>query len=653
MAASKDSLLDLERRRTQLEKAVADLRKSLQHWQIWEAEYEGLKEEISALGEKSSNQKLDGIGKDFGGVLLNENEIKLLLEDGKGQKRDAAQILDVQENVKVSKKRLLAAEDKLSAVEIVINPEARTEDGLPLTEIIEELDDDGNVISSLISTSGEAASQVVDTLRKAGVKDLPEPPQNTKSVSPSAEAPSSSSATPLSSVPEGQSTNEVLSTERIEAQRSAPNESLYIDPSRPRQKKSVSFTEDTKKTDSTGPKVSSFISRKSPVPFSSNDSKSGQLREDHSGPLSPETADESISSPVIPANESSEDAAIRHQMLQYNLNEVGAIVAEMDLEDTDSSENYSEGPDDDFGSTTDEEEDQFGRTTKRVVDDDYRQQMMELERKLNAKMLVNVGPNPNIPNAPGIDHTEGKKDEPTDEVVITSTKIGDEKSKGKKGVRFADELDVAELPQLGPPSVEQTVVLDNASCPVSETIVERAEVPRGSNAAANTSKKVSKFKTARNPSVVKAAQNRKDPNTISHDITNGPLAQSGLALPLTPASSKRKVPPIPSTYATEVRSRKAPEGPPGKTHAEVLIERPTPQTEEEITEPDEFDPALMQQELAVEYYHMRNRMIQRNGGFVQEEEESEQIPLSEDGDDEGGGRRISKFKAARLGRLSR
>lgn len=52
----------------------------------------------------------------------------------------------MQDNVELSNKRLLATEDKLSAFDIVIHPEARTEDGLPLTEIIEELDDDGNVI---------------------------------------------------------------------------------------------------------------------------------------------------------------------------------------------------------------------------------------------------------------------------------------------------------------------------------------------------------------------------------------------------------------------------------------------------------------------------------------------------------------------------
>ena len=58
MAAYKDILLDLERQRTQLEKNVADLHKSLKHWQTWEAEYEGLKEEIAGLGVNPKSKAL-------------------------------------------------------------------------------------------------------------------------------------------------------------------------------------------------------------------------------------------------------------------------------------------------------------------------------------------------------------------------------------------------------------------------------------------------------------------------------------------------------------------------------------------------------------------------------------------------------------------
>lgn len=41
------SIVDLERHRLQLQENISKLQKSLQYWQTWEAEYEGLKEEIS------------------------------------------------------------------------------------------------------------------------------------------------------------------------------------------------------------------------------------------------------------------------------------------------------------------------------------------------------------------------------------------------------------------------------------------------------------------------------------------------------------------------------------------------------------------------------------------------------------------------------
>lgn len=50
----RDSLSDLEGYRIQLEQNIAKLRASLDHWQTWEIEYEGMKEEISELGEAHS-----------------------------------------------------------------------------------------------------------------------------------------------------------------------------------------------------------------------------------------------------------------------------------------------------------------------------------------------------------------------------------------------------------------------------------------------------------------------------------------------------------------------------------------------------------------------------------------------------------------------
>ena len=50
----RDSLVDLERYRLQLEENVEKLRASLHHWQTWEIEYEGMKEEILELGDVHS-----------------------------------------------------------------------------------------------------------------------------------------------------------------------------------------------------------------------------------------------------------------------------------------------------------------------------------------------------------------------------------------------------------------------------------------------------------------------------------------------------------------------------------------------------------------------------------------------------------------------
>ncbi len=54
----RDSFADLERQRLQLEQNVTKLRASLQHWQAWEIEYEGMKEDILELADNPSQTKL-------------------------------------------------------------------------------------------------------------------------------------------------------------------------------------------------------------------------------------------------------------------------------------------------------------------------------------------------------------------------------------------------------------------------------------------------------------------------------------------------------------------------------------------------------------------------------------------------------------------
>ena len=55
-------------------------------------------------------------------------------------------LIDVQENIKTIEKQLINAEKKLNLSGQIARPELWDEEGLPLTEIREELDEDGNVI---------------------------------------------------------------------------------------------------------------------------------------------------------------------------------------------------------------------------------------------------------------------------------------------------------------------------------------------------------------------------------------------------------------------------------------------------------------------------------------------------------------------------
>lgn len=48
------SLAGVERLRIQLEENMDKLQTALRHWQTWEAEYEGLKEELQSLPEHPS-----------------------------------------------------------------------------------------------------------------------------------------------------------------------------------------------------------------------------------------------------------------------------------------------------------------------------------------------------------------------------------------------------------------------------------------------------------------------------------------------------------------------------------------------------------------------------------------------------------------------
>jgi unconventional prefoldin RPB5 interactor 1 len=612
MASTEHEVMaDVERRRAQLEENVAKLRQSLKQWQRWEWEYEMFKEEIQSAGSPSSSQMVE-IGRDLGCSLLTAKEVQDLV--GKGTiKRTANQVIDmisrrvdyVQQNISSAQKQLDSAEKKLAGASVLLEPDLENEEGLPLMDIQEELDEAGNVISGAVSQPGKSAPEIVEALRKAGIKKL-EQDQIKDSKTPSGESapPSASTLTTptTASRPENLPTGDV----------NAPQKNGSDTPKPP--KKSVSFAEDTK-SDPTASRKSGLEETGYNEDLADYNFTSGtkviELDEDDN---------EIASYPIIPQGESEEDAALRRQMLQYGLSEVGNIVAEIDLDgpmEPYSDEEMDEDYDEEYDTEVSELEDEHGRSLRREVSDDYRKQMLELEEKLNARMLENVGPRPDShPLAEYSDDVRTlrvRKDDASDEVSpvskdVISDELPEPNPSTKKGVRFADNVGVSPDPQATKTSTESPQPTITSTPTISDTIVERTG-PASQPPTVNPSKpaKVSRFKSSR----TRAAQ---------------------------PPITMLPTPPVPEPLPV-------PQGPKGQPLASTIVEHIAPMSAPHV--PDEFDPVVVNREVQTQYHKMRNKMIQQQGGFKPtEEEEEEDHPLMEEKN--GKTKKVSRFRAARL-----
>ncbi|RAL06019.1 prefoldin-like protein [Aspergillus ibericus CBS 121593] len=600
MGVPNNSLHELERQRLELEGNISKLQDSLYHWRTWEAEYDGLKEEINELGDDATIHDYLQVGRDFGGSLVNEDEVKVILGEKQGVTRTKQQVVDlvtrridyVKQNAATMEKRLRAAEDKLYALDSQDQLPAEPTAEFPMTEIFEELDENGDVISSKVTTPGSQAPDLLEVLKKAGVKDIPDV------VKADTSAPSSSQST-------AQTTEEVSST--------GAHESI-----------------------SEGPPTSS---------------SRGNAPEAKPVALDP-TIEVHGERPVIEVDESPEDAQLRREMLQYSLNEVGSVVAELELDegasDISVDDDYGyDFDDDDEEEEEEEEEDEYGRTTGRVLSEDYHRQMRELEQKLNARGMWNAGKDTeSLPTdvkqdleQPSVVHVEKTADTSSEPV---------EKKKPKKKVAFADDLDIAPAPK--PPTAEKKAVpVRESNVPVlSDSVVERTgsvdKVPVKNDAP----KKVSRFKTARKTETATEEATASASQSSSSSRSAEPrsalrkteVSSTVSSLPLFPAKPAEPKP-FSQPISDVIEKDPTPRGPEGKILADTLVERETPAGSAVAPEPDELDEQLHKKEIATEFYRIRNRMVQQNGGFVGEEPEI--VPI----ETEDAPRRVSRFKAAR------
>lgn len=576
MAPIKDSFLDLERHRHALEKNAEKLRGLLQQWRLWDAEYEALKEEVA---ESRGPGDLARIRRDFEGELVTSKEVAEIFGD-KTKIKPAEQIasqldrrLDyVQRNIDTLEKQLREAEDKAAAAGVVSAPDVRDDDGLPITDIVEELDDDDNVVSYRLQVPSDSQPQVREALKKAGVS-VPEP-----------SAPEAQGG-PVPDSPDAQASQTPVGDDVAppSAASSAPVAA----------KKTVSFGEGTK------PEASASTSSKHPQPRTQN-------RLEEIIRLAKEQEAAASRPVVIPETESAEDAALRRDMLAYSMSEIAPVVAELELE-----EGYSDEDDDEMGeydyfydedAEDDGEDDSDGdgggesgrekRRNRSYLSQEYRQRMLELEKKLGVSAPASV----KAYQGQAINETEAGDEPRIGRVTVAgpehpapsqsadptpgSAGSGQPKSAAKGKVRFAQDLD----------------------------ITDEASQPR--------------------PTV------KEPPRKKSW----GGVVERGATTTTSPASNPAQAP---GRFLETQEPRTAPSGPEGQTITTSIVER---QPTTAVREPDELDANLLQQEAAVEYQRMRNKLIHKGGGFLKEDT-STIVPLDEA---EGGPKRMSRFKAARL-----
>lgn len=626
-APVKDHFLDLERHRRQLEENVSRLQTALQHWQLCDAEYEELKEAIEASPESIGTKELQQIREGFKGEVISDSEVDQLFEK---PHKTIINLLDrridyVTKNVETLEKQLQAAEQKLATAMVVMDPDVRDEDGLPFTDIIEELDENDNVVSSHLQRPGDMQPQMMEALAKAGIKDkdVLEGGDEDNTAADGTEAGGEATEDLEEEEDKGTRPVEVIKEEQtaktpVQAglQSTQPEEKSPAKHKKPVVKRAVSFADDTKPGDD------EIADQDSLPPVSRNAKIMADLMEQARLQAIPS------SNPVIPQDESPEDAEMRREMLRYGMTEIAPIVAELEIDEQGDSE-YEEAYSDYDEEAEDEDEyDENGRYKYRVVDENIHARMQELQEKLGFKStrelmeesrmeMEDTDPDNGKLLDGGIGRISVQPTAPAKSSLKTDAKTPESKPAGK-GVKFANELDIADS---STDPTESVAPEPDFVDPMRATIVERAPAaPPAAPATTTIPKKTSRFKKAKTSPAT---------TTISGTLGALPIRQPHTA---------------PTRFLdadTDVRT--APAGPEGRTLADAIVERDLPS---DVKEPDEFDAALLHQEAAVEYNRMRNRMIQKEGGFVKERE----APIEYPEDVDEGGKRLSRFKAARLAR---
>ncbi|KAK1070453.1 hypothetical protein LTR74_004132 [Friedmanniomyces endolithicus] len=679
-------LTGLEQQRQALEESLQKLRQGLKYWQTYEAECEGLKEEFLDAPPPIDDVKVIEIAKSYDGELVTEKIVLELAGLDKGRLRPFNHIhRDIEhrqeymrKNIETLQRQFFDVENRLETFDFAASRDVDTV--LPLTEIEEELDDDDNVISGRVHSADETKSQLLESLKKAGVtgEELDGGWKAEQQLKPAI----TNASPPIPSTPALAAVSMKHTRSASDSNSSGDAAHSFESPRPPIRKKSVSFTVDTKAAPEVlriesedGKKTVSFaekvaVAPAAPPPDPRTVQFSPQVEEIPPQPSSPEISaatkpgteetekqkdlrasfkpgdkvktinddDEVVSEDVvIPDDETEEDAQARREMLQYHLHEVGHVVAQMDLDAGDGYSDDDDDQDDDASShftgsthldeedtpytsglSDEEDEDEHGRTKGRLLSDEYRKQMEDMQQRL----IGNMGPAPQDEDVADLYPEMIAKDvrklvirDKRSSVSSASSESSEKKSGSRKRVSFADGLDVAEPGS--PPLKAQKLADNDPHVPVADTVSERRlSATSHSMPSKNTPLKASRFKNARVMQGGEAAVASPDP-TMDVDNTDD---FDGTPL-----------------------------GPPGKTLVDRLVERDTLATNLSQAPSAQRSANIVaeRRQLAAEYYRRRNDIVRQQGGFkVDRDEEEELGELMEERD--GKLKKVSRFKAARI-----
>ncbi|KAL8685777.1 MAG: hypothetical protein Q9224_005674, partial [Gallowayella concinna] len=477
------------------------INKAIKYWERSEEEYEDLRESLQSLSDHASTSAINEVASQSAGEVLNEKELNILLRDERNGLRTTQQIIGllsrrieyVRSNITSLRSQSQAAGSSATASQD--SDQVQHDEGadFPLMEIQEQLDEDDNVISSSITPASVAAPQIVEALRKAGINGstLPQqdddPPHQVESGSSDEKTVNDSKATS----PILKQTSRSPPRHRCNQQPSpstSESDSKGDDRKSGRRRKSVTFADGTKQApptpteprsarDMQAAKAASiarrikaevrgsidalkkihnagfisdevfdrfrqeYVERLQSVPstIAKQPNVGPQASSDQKDKLNGKAPTVEKDSPTIPMDESPADAALRWEMLRYNMDEVGAVVAEMHLDDdeqSDRSDSVESNDESQHGTGSDEDEDRWGMSTSRPLSSDYIKEMQALEQKLNTWSMQNVKPGADI-----VTILQAEKDLEIGQDGNPVKKSVASIDQGRKAVRFANALD--------------------------------------------------------------------------------------------------------------------------------------------------------------------------------------------------------------------